>query len=108
MPETHPVLGCGPGREIAVRLLLHGKPLAEHRVSFIPRGQSLAEEFDPTYERSTDAEGLCRFTPKDGNLLLVVAHLSRPEERGEGYERTQYSATLVLDVPQRCPCCEGP
>jgi len=104
--ESHPVLGCGPGREIVVRLLHHGKPLADERVSFIPRGTTLAEGFDPAYERKTDAEGRCRWTPTDGNLVLIVAHRSVPEEKGAGYDTTTYGATLVLDVPQRCPCCE--
>lgn len=106
--ESHPVIECGPGRPVAVRLLFRGQPLADHVVSFIPRGAALAEGFDPAYERRTDADGRCSFTPKEGNLVLVVAHLTKPEERGEGYDRTAYSATLVLDVPQRCPCCDGP
>ena len=104
--ESHPVIGCGPGRKIAVRLLLRGKPLADHVVSFIPRGTQLAAGFDPAYERRTDAEGRCDYTPRDGNLVLVVAHLAAAEEKGEGYDKTSYSATLVLNVPQRCACCE--
>ncbi|MEI7781512.1 MAG: DUF4198 domain-containing protein, partial [Planctomycetota bacterium] len=51
--ESHPVVGCGPGREIAVRLLHHGQPLANERVSFIPRGTTLADGFDPEHERKT-------------------------------------------------------
>jgi hypothetical protein len=74
-------------------------------VSFIPRGATLAEGFDPAYERRTDAAGRCSFTPKEGNLMLVVAHVERPEEKGEGYDKAAYAATLVLDVPQRCSCC---
>jgi hypothetical protein len=106
--ETHPVIDCGPGKPITVRLLHRGSPVAGHRVSFIPRGAVLAEEFDEEHERTTDAEGRCSFTPKEGNLVLIVAHLSKPEESGEGYDRTAYAATLVLDVPQRCPCCDVP
>jgi len=104
--ESHPVLDSGPGREIAVRLLFKGEPLADQVVSFIPRGATLAEGFDPEHERKTDAEGRCAYTPKEGNLLLVVAHLVKPEETGAGYDKTAYAATLVIDVPQRCPCCE--
>jgi uncharacterized GH25 family protein len=104
--ESHPVLGCGPGRPIAVRLLFKGKPLADQVVSFIPRGATLAEGFDAEHERKTDAEGRCSYTPKEGNLLLVVTHLVKPEEKGEGHDKTAYAATLVVDVPQRCPCCE--
>jgi uncharacterized GH25 family protein len=103
--ESHPVLACGPGKPIVVRLLLKGKPLADHVVSFIPRGATLAEGFDPNHERKTDADGRCRYTPKEGNLVLVVAHHVDPEQKGEGYEKASYAATLVLDVPQRCPCC---
>lgn len=104
--ESHPVLGCGPGKPIAVRLLFKGRPLADQVVSFIPRGATLAEGFDPEHERTTDAEGRCSYTPKEGNFVLVVTHLVKPEEKGEGYEKTAYAATLVIDVPQRCPCCE--
>ncbi len=103
--ESHPVLACGPGKPIVVRLLLKGKPLADHVVSFIPRGATLAEGFDAEHERKTDADGRCRFVPKEGNLVLVVAHHVDPAEKGEGYEKASYAATLVLDVPQRCPCC---
>jgi len=104
--ESHPVLGCGPGKPIAVQLLFEGKPLADQVVSFIPRGATLAEGFDPEHECKTDTEGRCSYTPKEGNLVLVVTHLVKPEEQGEGYDKTAYAATLVIDVPQRCPCCE--
>ena len=104
--ESHPVLGCGPGKPIAVQLLFKGKPLADQVVSVIPRGATLAEGFDAEHERKTDAEGRCSYTPKEGNLVLVVTHLVKPEETGEGYDKTAYAATLVIDVPQRCPCCE--
>lgn len=106
VPEVHPVLERGPGRPLTVRLLFHGKPLADHRVSFVPRGTVLSDGFDPEFERMTDAEGRCSFEPREGNLVLVVAHLEKPDEAGADYDRTVYSATLVFDVPQRCPCCE--
>ncbi|MFN6191816.1 MAG: DUF4198 domain-containing protein [Planctomycetia bacterium] len=104
--ETHPVIGCGPGKPITVQLLFKGKPLADHVVSFIPRGATLAAGFDPEFERKTDAEGRCSYTPKEGNFVLVVTHHVKPEEQGEGYEKTAYAATLVLNVPERCACCE--
>lgn len=104
--ETHPVIDSGPGRPITVRLLHRGRPLAGHRVSFIPRGATLAEGFDPEHERTTDADGRCTYTAREGNLVLVVAHHVVPEEKGAGYDKTSYSATLVLAVPQRCPCCD--
>ena len=104
--ESHPVLSCGPGMPISVRLLFQGKPVADQVVSFIPRGATLAEEFDPEFERRTDAEGRCQYTPKEGTLMLAVTHLVKPEETGEGYDKTAYAATLVVDVPQRCVCCD--
>jgi uncharacterized GH25 family protein len=106
MLESHPVLDSGPGKPIAVRLLFKGKPLADQVVSFIPRGATLAEGFDADHERRTDAEGRCTYTPTEGNLVLVVAHLVKSDEAGDGYDKTAYAATLVVDVPQRCPCCE--
>jgi uncharacterized GH25 family protein len=106
VPETDPVRGVGPGRPIAVRLLHRGQPLADHRVSFIPRGAELAEGFDERFERRTDDLGRCGFEPREGDLVLVVAHLDAADERGPDFDRTVYSATLVLDVPQRCACCE--
>lgn len=104
--ESHPVLTCGPGKPIAVQLLFKGAPLADQVVSFIPQGATLAEGFDAEHERRTDAEGRCSYTPKEGNLVLIVTHLVKPEEKGEGYDKTAYAATLVVDVPQRCPCCD--
>jgi len=104
--ESHPVLGCGPGKPIAVKVLFKGKPLPEQVVSFIPRGATLAEGFDAAHERTTDAEGRCTYTPAEGNVVLVVTHVVKPDEKGEGYDRTAYAATLVIDVPQRCSCCE--
>lgn len=104
--ESHPVLDCGPGQPIAVQLLFNGAPLPDHVVSFLPRGATLSEGFDPEYERTTDADGRCHYTPREGNLVLVVTHLMKPQETGEGYDKTAYAATLVVDVPQRCACCE--
>jgi len=104
--ESHPVLGCGPGQPIDVQVLFKGQPLADQVVSFIPRGTTLAAGFDAEHERTTDADGRCSYAPKEGNLVLVVTHLVKPEEKGEGFEKTSYAATLVIDVPERCPCCE--
>lgn len=106
VPDNDPVLGAGPGAPIVVRLMFRGQPLAAHRVSFIPRGAVLKKGFDDQFERRTDPNGRCSFEPREGNLVLVVAHVEAPEERGPDFDRTVYSATLVLDVPQRCPCCD--
>jgi uncharacterized GH25 family protein len=105
VPETNPVTPMGPGTPIKVQLLYKGKPLAKARVSFIPRGETLAEGLDKRYERLTDEKGRAAFTPKEGNYYLVVAHWEEPKEAGKGYQSTKYSATLTVLVPQVCPCC---
>ncbi|MEW4455034.1 DUF4198 domain-containing protein [Bremerella sp. JC817] len=105
VPTENPVAPLGPGKPIAVQLLFQGKPLADTVVSFIPRRETLQEGFDETYERKTDANGQASFTPKSGDQYLVVAHLEQPEASGDGYDATKYSATLLVIVPERCPCC---
>lgn len=105
VPETNPVTPMGPGTPIKVKLLYKGKPMADARVSFIPRGATLSEGFDPRYERKTDKDGRASFTPAEGNYYLVVAHHLEPKESGEKYQSTKYSATLTVLVPQICPCC---
>ena len=104
VPEANPVTPMGPEVPIRVKVLLHGKPLPEARVSFIPRGTTLAEGFDDEYERRTNENGRASFAPKEGNYYLVAVH-HKTDERGEGYESTSYSATLTIFVPDVCPCC---
>jgi uncharacterized GH25 family protein len=105
VPKSNPVAPMGPGSKIAVQLLFQGKPLADARISFIPRGVTLAENFDPKYERKTDSNGLATFEPPDGNYYLIAAHHADPNAKGEGYTSTKYSATLTVLVPSTCPCC---
>ncbi len=113
MPKTHVlnrVLGhpfelvaqspVFPADVLKVQLLWKGKPLAGKIVSFIPRGGQLTEDFDPRYERVTDKEGSVSFKPDEANYYLIVAHHNAPEEKGEGYESTKYSATLTWYVPR--------
>jgi uncharacterized GH25 family protein len=106
VPLSDLAVDCGPGREIAVQLLYRGQPLADTRVSFIPRGATLAEGFDENYERNTDGEGRASFTPTTSGWILIVAKRAEESERGEGFDRTSYSATLTVYVPELCPCCE--
>lgn len=105
VPEANPVTPMGPEVPIKVQLLYKGKPLANERVSFIPRGETLTEGFDARYERMTDDKGRASFTPKEGNYYLVVAHREEPKESGADYRSTKYSATLTVFVPQVCACC---
>jgi uncharacterized GH25 family protein len=105
VPIGNPVTPMGPGTPIKVQLLFKGKPAANTRVSFIPRGEVLSESFDKRYERMTDAAGYASFTPTLANYYLVAAHREEPDEKGQGYESTKYSATLSILVPKICPCC---
>ncbi len=100
VPLTNPVTESGPNKPIRVRVLFEKQPLANARVAFIPRGQQLAEGFDETFERMTDANGEAEFTPSEANLVLVVIHHLEPERKGEGYDSTHYGATLTVAVPQ--------
>lgn len=101
VPLTNPVLESGPNRPIRLKLLFEGKPLSGARVSFVPRGQVLAEGVDSNFERTSDAEGFVEFTPSEGNVVLAVVHHLSPDRSGDGYDKTQYSATLTIAVPQR-------
>lgn len=103
---TDPVIPMGPGVAVQVKLLHRGKPLANTKVSFIPRGTTLAEGFDKRYEKMTDASGKALFVPKEGNFYLIVAHKKSDDEKGPNYTATHYSATLTVYVPQYCPCCD--
>lgn len=105
VPAANPVTPMGPGQALRIKLLYKGRPLPETRISFVPRGATLEEGTGATYDRMTDADGLVEFTPKTGNVYLVVAHHLEPGEAGEGYESTKYSATLTVFVPEVCPCC---
>lgn len=100
VPLTNPVTESGPGKPIRVRVVFEDKPLAEGRVTFIPRGQALAEDFDDKFERRTGSDGVAEFTPENAGVVLVVIHHREMERGGDGYESTAYSATLTVAVPQ--------
>jgi hypothetical protein len=99
--ESDVLTDVGPGRPIKVQLLLHGKPLSDTVVSFIPRGGQLTEEFDPKQERKTDAVGRASYTPDAGGYLLIVAHHRDPAAKGEGFDQTAYTATVTVIVPEK-------
>ena len=105
VPTANPVTPMGPGQPIEVQLLYKEKPLADAKISFIPRGHTLKSGFDEEYERTTDADGRASFTPRTGNSYLVVAHREESNESGENHRSTKYSATLTVFVPEVCPCC---
>ena len=96
-----PIDQLAAGAPIRIQLLRSGKPLGDTVVSFVPCGTVLSEEFDPTHERKTDSAGRVEFTPTEGNLIPAVAHHIAHDEKGDGFEKTHYGATMVLAVPQR-------
>jgi uncharacterized GH25 family protein len=104
VPEANPVAPMGPGQPIKMKLLFQGKPLSGTKVSFIPRGVALKEQFDSEYERTSDGKGQVSFTPRTGNYYLVVAHYPR-DEKGSGFDSTLYTASVCILVPEKCPCC---
>jgi uncharacterized GH25 family protein len=105
VPQKNPVTPMGVGSPISVQLLYKGKPLAGHVVSFVPRGVTLNEGFDPKYERKTNDSGIATFEPPDGNYYLVVAHHEDENAKGKDYDSIKYSATLTVYVPALCGCC---
>ena len=106
IPQSDPVTSMEPGSLFKVRLLFKGKPLAGATISFIPSGVELKPGFDEHYERVTDKNGTASFVPKAANYYLVVAHVKADDEKGKGYNSTEYSAALMLFVPQICPSCD--
>ena len=107
VPKTNPVTPMSPGVPMSVQVLFKGKPMPGARVSFIPRGQKLTEQFDERFERKADDKGVASFEPTDSNYYLVVTHHEETGEKGEGYDATKYSATLTVFVPAICSCCGG-
>lgn len=103
--DTH-VHELKAGSPIALTVLWKGKPAHNVRVAFVPRGETLPPSKDNNsevnnYERVSDQNGRVEFTPREGNLILAVAHYIAAEEKGENYDRTHYGATMVLPVPQQ-------
>lgn len=93
-----PVAELKAGQAIALQVLRAGKPLPAARVSFIPRGTTLQSGFDPAYERTSDEQGHVHYVPDRGNVILAIAHHVAANESGANYERTHYSAAIVLPV----------
>ncbi|WP_010582303.1 DUF4198 domain-containing protein [Schlesneria paludicola] len=100
VPLANPITAMGPNEPIRVKLFYQSKPLAGARVSFIPRGATLTEGFDKDHEAMTDTEGVAAFIPKEGNVVLVVVHHPVADQKGDGFEKTHYTATLTISVPQ--------
>lgn len=100
VPLINPVTEVAPGQPIRVKVLYKSQPLKSARLSFVPRGTLLTEGFDNEYERETDAVGVASYTPKEGNVILVVVHHTVPEGKPGEYDATSYSSTLTIAVPE--------
>ena len=68
VPEANTVTPMGPEIPIRIKVLYRGQPLKEARVSFIPRGVTLAEGFDQNYERHTNENGRAFFAVQCGRI----------------------------------------
>jgi len=99
VPLVSPVGSFHAGGLMRVRILFKGKPMANTRVSFIPKGTQLRGEFDSAYEKKTDANGEAELALKEGNLYLIAAHYTDVAAKGKGYQSIGYSATLCVAVP---------
>jgi len=99
VPVTHPIAETAAEKPFRLRVLFQGEPLAETKITSIPRGEELSEGFDPRYEKMTDKNGEAEFLPSEANLYLFVVYLRKPEESGEGYDGTHYAATLTVSIP---------
>jgi len=99
VPLSNPATPRQVGAALRVRVLFEGKPKANARVSFIPRGVTLQGEMDATYERLTDDKGEAEVVLKSANDYLVAARFTDDRAKGEGYESIHYSATLFWIVP---------
>lgn len=84
-----------------MQVLQSGKPLANARVTFVPRGVALSPGFDESHERTSGADGQVRYVPADGNVYLAVVHSVAEDESGVGYTKTHYSAAMVLPIPNK-------
>lgn len=100
LPLTDPIVSIGPRKEMAIQVLLKGNPLPNARVTFVPRREELREGFDDRFERRTNDEGKAFFTPMGGDQILIVTRVNNGEEKGQGYDGTNYSATLTISVPE--------
>jgi uncharacterized GH25 family protein len=104
---SNPVSELGRGSIFEVKVLFNGKPVAGHKVSFIPKGVTLQGDVDPRYEVNTDADGVASLALGQAGQWLIAAHLKDDKASGEGYKSIGYSATIHLVVPTTCPCCVG-
>lgn len=97
VPTTDPAQAT-LGKPLTVRLLRQGKPVVGQRISFVPRGVELAEDFDAAYQPQTDEQGEVTFTPKQAGVHLIVGSSLQENEKGTDYQATRYAATLTVRV----------
>ncbi|WP_168566080.1 DUF4198 domain-containing protein [Crateriforma spongiae] len=91
------------GEPLTAKVLLHHQPLADCRVSLIPEGGQLAENFDPRYEADTDDQGNVTLVPPKPGRYLLVAHHTASDEKSDEYDFTSYATTVTLHVPAGRP-----
>lgn len=95
------VVELAAGTEVRLQVLRSGQALPDARVTFVPRGTVLAADFDEQHERTSDADGFVSYVPAAGNVYLAIVHAVAADESGEGYDKTHYSAAMVLPIPNQ-------
>lgn len=95
------VMELAAGSELRLQVLRSGQPVPDARVTFVPRGTELIADFDRRHERTSDADGFVSYVPSNGNIYLAIVRAVAAHESGEGFDRTHYSAAIVLPVPNR-------
>jgi hypothetical protein len=106
VPLSDP-LSATAGTELVFRVQFAGKPQPQARVSFLPLGVTLAEGFDPEYERWSDDDGIVRFTPSKANRYLVITKRIDEVEEVNGINRLAFSASCSLYVGSAAKTTSG-
>lgn len=108
VPLRHP-LQPASAKELAVRLLFRGQPLAGRAVSIAERYRSRTSE---VFQR-TDAQGVVHFTVEPrGEWLVRLVHMQRATDSGEAADASidwrSYWSSLYFAFPEPSPGAAAP
>jgi uncharacterized GH25 family protein len=91
VPQFNPA-AVTPGTEVAVQLLLKGKPLADTEVTMIRRSTSDAQVL------KTDKDGLIKFQTGPADYYMLRAKPTTDEKEAGKFDQTNYEATMTFIV----------
>ncbi|MGE5701172.1 MAG: DUF4198 domain-containing protein [Clostridia bacterium] len=91
VPQFNPA-AITPDQQVAVQLLLKGKPLANTEVTIIRRSTSDSQIV------KTDANGVISFTTGPADYYLLRAKPATDEKEAGKYDTTNYEATMTFTV----------